>query len=86
MPTLSIFYGIEIRMYWKDHPPPHFHVFYAGHLAVVDIRRVEIVEGILPRGAWSLVLLWTQEHQQELLEAFELCQKLIPPSKITPLP
>ncbi|HEX4227555.1 MAG TPA: hypothetical protein VHZ07_02715 [Bryobacteraceae bacterium] len=23
MPTLSIFFGIVIRMYYDDHPPPH---------------------------------------------------------------
>jgi hypothetical protein len=25
MPTISQFYGITIRMYFDDHPPPHFH-------------------------------------------------------------
>jgi hypothetical protein len=25
MPTISEFFGILIRMYWDDHPPPHFH-------------------------------------------------------------
>lgn len=28
MPTISMFYGIVVRMYFapKEHPPPHFHV------------------------------------------------------------
>ncbi len=25
MPTISIFYGIFIRMYYDEHRPPHFH-------------------------------------------------------------
>lgn len=25
MPTLSIFFGIVIRMWHDDHPPPHIH-------------------------------------------------------------
>ena len=25
MPTLSVFCGIVIQMFWQDHPPPHFH-------------------------------------------------------------
>lgn len=29
MPTISIFYGIAIRMYYQDHAPPHFHAVYA---------------------------------------------------------
>lgn len=28
MPTVSMFYGILIRMYYDDHNPPHFHAFY----------------------------------------------------------
>ena len=30
MPELSRFYGIVIRMYFRDHGPPHFHAEYAG--------------------------------------------------------
>ena len=26
MPELSRFHGIVIRMHWREHPPPHFHV------------------------------------------------------------
>jgi len=30
MPTISMFYGIVIRMYFapKEHNPPHFHAYY----------------------------------------------------------
>jgi hypothetical protein len=28
MPTISWFYGIAIRMYFLDHPPPHFQAMY----------------------------------------------------------
>jgi hypothetical protein len=73
-------------MYWADHPPPHFHAFYAGHIAVIDILKLELTEGSLPRGARLLVLQWAQEHQSELLEAFDLCSRQIPPNKIAPLP
>ena len=31
MPTISMFYGIVIRMYNNnEHNPPHFHAFYQG--------------------------------------------------------
>jgi hypothetical protein len=86
VPTLSSFYGIEIRMYWGDHPPPHFHAFFAGHVIVVDIRRVEIIRGEFPHGARLLVLEWTRKHQSELMEAFELCSRQIQPKRIAPLP
>jgi len=86
MPTLSVFYGIEIRMYWTDHPPPHFHAFYSGYIAVVDIAQLELTEGNLPRGARMLVLQWAKEHQAELMEAWELCSNKIAPPRIQPLP
>ena len=31
MPTICVFYGILIKMYWNDRAPPHFHVEYAGY-------------------------------------------------------
>lgn len=30
MPTISMFRGIKISMYWNDHMPPHFHATYGG--------------------------------------------------------
>jgi hypothetical protein len=38
MPTISVFYGIVIQMFWRDHNPPHFHVLYGEHEAVFDVR------------------------------------------------
>jgi len=37
MPTISEFFGILIRMYWDDHPPPHFHALYGEHEAQYNI-------------------------------------------------
>ena len=28
MPEICRFYGIVIRMYFRDHQPPHFHAQY----------------------------------------------------------
>jgi len=30
MPDISRFYGIVIKIYYGDHPPPHFHAEYGG--------------------------------------------------------
>ena len=38
MPTIAFFYGIAIRMYLKDHLPPHFHAFYGDDEAQVAIE------------------------------------------------
>jgi hypothetical protein len=38
MPTIAIFYGIVIQMYWRDHGPPHLHAFYQGFEALIAIE------------------------------------------------
>ena len=55
MPTISWFYGIAIRMYVRDHPPPHFHAVYAEHEANVSIDTGVVIEGSLPKAAANLV-------------------------------
>ena len=85
MPTISVFYGLIIQMYFREHAPPHFHVKYGDYKAVVDIRRLQLTDGQLPRRASSLVLDWAELHQQELLEDWDLCQSLQNPKPIAPL-
>ena len=47
MPTISMFYGIIIRMFCapEEHNPPHFHAYYEEHRAIIDIKTCEIKEG-----------------------------------------
>jgi hypothetical protein len=85
MPTISVFYGIVIQMFWKDHSPPHFHALYAEYEALIDIRTLEVIHGHLPKRALALVLEWTSEHRAELLEDWELCTRMQMPKKIEPL-
>jgi hypothetical protein len=55
MPELCRFYGIIIRMFWEDHPPPHFHASYGNNEALINILTAEIIAGSLPLGARNLV-------------------------------
>jgi hypothetical protein len=86
MPTLSMFYGILVQMFWNDHAPPHFHALYAEDEALIDIRTLQILEGYLPRRAQALVLEWAEAHQTELMEAWNRCSQNQMPDKIDPLP
>ncbi len=86
MPTISNFFGILIQMFWKDHPPPHFHVRYTNYRARVSIDERKILSGTLPRTAERLVLEWAQIHQTELMENWLLCESQQAPAKIDPLP
>ena len=86
MPELCRFYGIIIRMFWRDHPPPHFHAIYGSYEAQIAILTSEIIEGELPLGAHSLVTQWVGLHREELLTAWERARALLPVGKIQPLP
>jgi len=85
MPTISTFYGLIIQMYFREHAPPHFYVQYAEFKAVIDIGRLELTEGKLPRRAQNLVLDWAELHQAELFKDWDLCQSLQHPMPIAPL-
>ena len=37
VPTISVFYGIVISMFFNDHDPPHIHARYAEHHARIAI-------------------------------------------------
>ena len=85
MPTVCVFYGITIRMFFNDHAPPHFHARYGGLEATVDIERLHVMQGELPRRALELVLDWTELHRAELLENWRLCMQKQRPHRIDPL-
>jgi hypothetical protein len=42
-------------MYFDDHDPPHFHVEYQGHEALVAIATGEILAGRLPKKVHKIV-------------------------------
>lgn len=85
MPTLSVFYGIVIQMFRREHPPPHFHALYGEYEALIDLRDLRVLRGGLPRRAMALVLEWAAEHRDELMEDWNLCSRLQTPRPIEPL-
>jgi Domain of unknown function (DUF4160) len=85
MPTISVFYGILIQMYWQDHEPAHFHVRYGGDQAVIAIESLQMMRGRLPGRALELVREWAEMHRDELWEDWKLCQAKQTPKPIEPL-
>jgi hypothetical protein len=86
VPELSRFYGIVVRMYFDDHPPPHFHAEYGSFQAVVAIDSLAVIAGGLPPRALGLVTEWAALHRDELRRAWSRAAGLEPPGKIPPLP
>ena len=68
MPVVARFYGIAIRMYFREHGIPHFHAIYGDHNAVFAIETLARLEGDLPPRAHRLVQEWAAEHQADLRE------------------
>jgi hypothetical protein len=73
-------------MYFRDHPPPHFHALYGEHQATIDIEHAEVIEGGLPARALSLVREWAIINKEQLLDNWRLCQQKEAPARIAPLP
>lgn len=84
MPTICMFYGIIIRMYFVDHQPPHFHAVYQDHEAVFDLYG-EVLKGNMPRKQIKLIAAWTEIHREELLANWNLATNSEPLYTIEPL-
>jgi len=85
MPEISRFFGMVIAMFYNDHAPPHFHVRYGEHKAIMTIETPVMMEGLLPPRALGLVTEWATLHREELLEDWALAEKRAPLKKIKPL-
>lgn len=46
MPVITRFFGIVVKMYPNDHTPPHFHAIYGEYVGVIDIKTLEMLEGL----------------------------------------
>lgn len=57
MPTISVFYGIVVQMFWNDHAPPHFHALYGDDEAVIEIQTLQVAAAsfrdVLSRLFWN---------------------------------
>ena len=62
MPTLSMFYGIIIRMYFapKEHNPPHIHVYYQDFTSTIGIQDGIVLEGEIPSKPLRLIQAWIE--------------------------
>ena len=88
MPTLSMFYGLIVRMYYFDnqqHNSPHIHVHYQDCCAIIEIPSGKILEGELPKNKQKLVDAWIEIHKENLMANWELAINGDSVFKIDPL-
>ena len=88
MPTISMFYGILVVMYYEDtgrHNTPHIHVRYQGKKASIAIEDGTVLAGDFPAKQLRMVLAWMDIHHDELLADWELAVSGEEPFRIPPL-
>jgi hypothetical protein len=88
MPTISMFYGILVLMFFKDnrrHHIPHIHIRYQDNNASVSIEDGNILEGTLPNKQLKMVQAWIEIHKEELMVDWELAVNGEEPFRIAPL-
>jgi len=85
MPKISGFDGILIRMFYNDHPPPHFHARSGEFEATINIETGEVKEGQLPTVDLRRVREWAKINKAELTENWRLCREKAQPKPIEPL-
>lgn len=71
MPVIARFYGILIKMYFREHGIPHFHAIYGEYFGVFDVATLEMIEGDLPARARKLIQEWAEPFKAELLRMWE---------------
>lgn len=86
MPKISEFYGISIFMYYRDHPPPHFHAQYAGKQVLISIESSDVISGAVPPRALGMVREWAKLRREELAADWERARRQEPLEFIEPLP
>jgi hypothetical protein len=88
MPTISMFYGIVICLYFFDderHNLPHIHAKYQGEEASFSILDGELLSGLIPVNKIRLVQAWIEIHRESLLADWDLAVNGQTPFPIDPL-
>ena len=88
MPTISMFYGIVIYLYFFDderHKLPHIHARYQGFEASFLIGVVDLLVGVLLIVKIKFVQAWEEIHKDAPLADWELAVNGETPFQIEPL-
>ncbi|WP_127470352.1 DUF4160 domain-containing protein [Thiomicrorhabdus aquaedulcis] len=88
MPTISMFYGIVIYLYFFDnerHNLPHIHAKFQDYDASFSIEDGDLLSGNIPLNKQRLVQAWIEIHRESLMADWELAVNGLPPFKIEPL-
>ncbi len=87
MPTLSVFFGIIIKMYWEinsRHNLPHIHAEYQEYEVAISLEG-EVLSGEIPPKKLKLFQAWIEIHNEDLIANWKLLSEGKEFFKIDPL-
>lgn len=85
MPVIATFFGIVIRMYYREHGVAHFHAEYQGQHATFTTDGEILAGFIASRTALRLIKEWSLAHQPELDANWSRAREGEPLERIAPL-
>ena len=66
VPIISTFFGIIIRMFYKEHEPAHFHAEHQSQQGKFDFSGKMMVGNIQSKTALDLIRQWATLHRAAL--------------------
>jgi hypothetical protein len=85
MPVISTFFGIEIRMFYREHGLPHFHAEYQGQQATFTFDGEPLAGVLRSHTALRLIKEWALAHGVELEANWNRIKGGQPLERIAPL-
>ena len=85
MPVISTFFGIVIRMYYREHGVPHFHAEYQGQQATFTFEGELLAGDIRSRTALRLIKEWSLVRRAELEANWSRIKAGEPLERVAPL-
>ena len=85
MPVISTFFGIVIRMYYREHGIPHFHAEHQDQQATFTFDGELLAGSIQSRTALRLIREWAIAHARELESNWKHARTGDPLERIAPL-
>ena len=85
MPVVSVFFGIVIRMFYREHGVGHFHAEYQGQQATFTFDGELQAGALRSRTAVRLVKEWAVAHRVELEANWDRVRAGQPLERIAPL-
>lgn len=85
MPVISIFFGIVIRMFYREHGVAHFHAEHQGQQATFTFDGNLLAGALRSRTALRLIKEWAVSHREELEANWQRVKTREPLERISPL-